>query len=112
MNKNDYITKEYLDKTLDRRFTEFRVELSKEMKQYMKDLKTGFSQDLGIVIDQVKSLDEKVDRIGGRLVRVEYSLSNLEIDVREIKNIIPNYVEKKHFNELEKRVAVLEKLNS
>ncbi len=109
MNKNDYITKEYSDKTFDMRFTEFRVEFGKEMKQYMKDLRVGFSEELKVVIDQVKSLDEKVDRIDGRLVRVECSLSNLEIDVKEIKNIIPNYVENKHFNKLEKRVAVLEK---
>lgn len=102
MNKNDYITKEYLDKTLDMRFTEFRVEFGKEMKQYMKDLRVVFSEEFKVVIDQVKSLDEKVDRIDGRLV-------NVELDVKEIKNIIPNYVEKKHFNKLEKRVVVLEK---
>lgn len=102
MNKNDYITKEYLDKTLDRRFTEFRVELSKEMKQYMKDLKTGFSQDLGIVIDQVKSLDEKVDRIDGSLV-------NVELDVKEIKEKMPNYVENSQFDKLYKRIKLIKK---
>ncbi len=111
MNKNDYITKEYLDNTLDKRFADF----GSEIRQYMRDLSVGFIEDLGVVMDQVKLLsnkvellDEKVDRIDGRLVRVEYSLSNLEIDLKEIKNTIPNYVEKKQFNKLEKRVGVLE----
>lgn len=87
----------------------FAGEYYQQLLKHYKNLRVGFSEELKVVIDQVKSLDEKVDRIDGRLVRVECSLSNLEIDVKEIKNIIPNYVENKHFNKLEKRVAVLEK---
>lgn len=102
MNKEEYITKEYFDKTLDKKL-DHKFELwSKDIKQHMTDLKTGFREDVRIVCDQVSALGEKIDRVDQKITNLETKVSNMDIrlievqdDVILIKDVLPEKADKK-----------------
>lgn len=94
MNKEEYVTKEYLNKTLDERFSQ----QEKVIKQHMTDLTSGFKEQIKGVSDQVKSVDE-------RLVK---SISKLQYDVTLIKEVLTEKTDVSETRELEKRVSRLE----
>lgn len=90
MNTEEYVTKEYLNKTLDERFS--RQE--KVIKQHMTDLTSGFKEQIKGVSDQVKSVDERV--------------SKLQDDVALIKEVLTEKTDVSETRKLEKRVSRLE----
>lgn len=90
MNKEEYVTKEYLNKTLDERFSQ----QEKVIKQHMTDLTSGFKEQIKGVSDQVKSVDERV--------------LNLQDDVTLIKEVLTEKTDVSETRQLEKRVSRLE----
>ncbi len=94
MNKEEYVTKEYLNKTLDERFSQ----QEKVIKQHMTDLTSGFKEQIKGVSDQVKSVDERLTK----------SISKLQDDVTLIKEVLTEKTDVSETRKLEKRVSRLE----
>jgi hypothetical protein len=81
MKRDEYITKEYLDATLEKKF-----EASEnKMMNYMGALAEGFQEKLDVIIDMIKgmsislsSLTERVDSHDKQLEKVNSRLTSLE----------------------------------
>jgi archaellum component FlaC len=90
-NTKDFVTKSYLDETLDKRFDSFEKKLDKklsnyvtkdylkeenkkmlaEIKHYNKDLQTGFLQSIYGMGDHIKGIEEKVNKLDKRVTALE-----------------------------------------
>ncbi len=113
----EYITKEYFEKTLDQKFDQklknfatkedFEL-LRNDFKQHTTDLKTGFNESILGIGDYVKSLDEKITRIDERVVSMDLKLTNIQGNIVFIKDELRVKTNKKDTEKLERRVIHLE----
>lgn len=81
MKKDQYVTKEYLDKTLDKKF----AESENKMMGYMGALAEGFQEKLDVIIDMIKGMNAKLttvkERVDGHdkdIAQINSRLNNLE----------------------------------
>ncbi|MDO8430581.1 MAG: hypothetical protein Q7S72_01155 [Candidatus Taylorbacteria bacterium] len=119
MIKEEYITKEYFDKTLDKKLENFVTkdyldEKFKDIKQHMTDLKTGFKEDTRIIYDQVKSLGDKIDRVDEKVSETNHELAIIkekiittQDDILLIKDVLVEKTDKRETSILKRRVTRL-----
>ncbi len=100
MNKNETVTKGYLDERFEFWTT--------DIKQHMTDLASGFNERLKGVCDQVMSVDEKVTRIDQRVASMDSKLTSVQMDVFHIKGVLKEKTDKKDTLSLRKRIISLE----
>ena len=106
MNKDDYVTKEYLDTKLQDFVTKDYLDKkfeywSADIKQHMTDLNSGFNEKIKGVCDQVSAIDEK-------LTRLDQKVTSLSLDVFNIKENMKEKALKSEVLDLKKRVVKLE----
>lgn len=113
MNKEEAITKEYLDKKLENFVTkdhlDRRLELmSIEIRQHMTDLNTAHNEKLKGVCDQVLSIDQKLTRLENRVIGMDQKLTKIDANVFHIKGELKEKANKKEVLDSKRRVIRLE----
>jgi archaellum component FlaC len=104
MNKEEYITKEYLDKTLDKKIELLIV----RFERHVTDLASGFNEKLKGVCDQVASIDEKLTVLDQKVTGIDSKLTRVGLDVFNIDETLKEKTDKKETLDLKKRVIRLE----
>ena len=117
MNKEEYITKEYFDKTLDKKLENFVTKdyLDKKLEllvvrfeSHVTDLASGFNEKIKGVCDQVASIDEKLTVLDQKVTGIDSKLTRVVLDVFNIKETLKEKTDKKETLDLKKRVIKLE----
>lgn len=113
MNKDDYVTKEYLDTKLQDFVTKDYLDKkfeywSLDMKQHITDLTSGFNEKIKGVCDQVSAIDEKLTRLDQKVNVIDQKVTSLSLDVFNIKENIKEKADKSEVLDLKKRVVKLE----
>jgi archaellum component FlaC len=107
MEKNDYITKEYFEKTLDGKLELMSI----RFERHITDLVSGFNDKMWGAGDQVKALGEKITSIDHKVSSIEHKVNSIAIDVLNIKEQLKEKTDKKDTFSLRKRIIRLETQN-
>ncbi len=113
MNKDDYVTKEYLDSKLKdfvtKDYLDKKFELmSIEFERHATDLASGINGKIKGVCDQLSAIDEKLTCLDQKVTVIDQKVTSLSLDVFNIKENMKEKVDKSEVLDLKKRVVKLE----
>ncbi len=110
MNKDDYVTKEYLDTKLQNFVTKDYLDKKLELmfirfERHVTDLASGFNEKIKGVCDQVSAIDEKLTRLDQKVTVIDQKVTSLGLDVFNIKENLKEKADKSEVLDLKKRVV-------